>query len=71
MSNEPHAPDNGNRKPTFLSLSESAHPLESGLLPIADETLAVIPGKTTSIENQVLQIWDDLRRRGGQAITAT
>ncbi len=61
MANEPHAPDTGNHQ--RQALLASTHRREKGPLPAADETLNMIAGKTTSIENQILQIWDDLRRR--------
>ena len=38
-------------------------PARMGSLPAAEETLDAASGKATTIMNQVLQIWDDLRKR--------
>ena len=63
MSYKSHGHRNENESPRSPSRAASLYPNEAGPLPIADETLDALSGKVSSIKNQVLQIWDDLRKR--------
>jgi hypothetical protein len=56
MSNEPHARHNGYETPQTPSLLESVSPHANESIPALDDTLGTIPGKATSVKNQVLKI---------------